>query len=405
VDDQAASDIDRRITGIAGPGDPAPVVRSLHARRDDVLRRWLEAAARQPFHEDRPDAAVADHIPELFDALVQLLGRDARAGDDAVTPPMDDPAVARAAEAHSEARFAQGLGPVAVVTEFRLLRQEISRALSSIVAEDADPVDVVGGLAVINDGLDGAATVGLNALSTRIETLRESFLATTLHDVRQPITLVEGSLVLAKRWIEPADADVERIRGAIDDALSATTELVAMIETMSDASLVAMGALDPDPEPVSLEAVIHDTVDSLGAAARERLRVVVDDGPRLVGLWDAGLLRRLAANLIGNALKYSPAGDPVRITIGRVDGHRARLEVTDRGLGMDQTELDAVFGRFARADRVRRQGIPGLGLGLYACHGIVVAHDGTIFVTSDGPGKGTVVTVELPLLDDADVED
>ncbi len=180
------------------------------------------------------------------------------------------------------------------------------------MAEDADPVDVVGGLAVINDGLDGAATVGLNALSTRIETLRESFLATTLHDVRQPITLVEGSLVLAKRWIEPADADVERIRGAIDDALSATTELVAMIETMSDASLVAMGALDPDPEPVSLEAVIHDTVNSLGAAARERLRVVVDDGPRLVGLWDAGLLRRLAANLIGNALKYSPAGGVVQ---------------------------------------------------------------------------------------------
>ncbi len=95
MDDQAASDIDRRITGIAGPGDPGPVVRSLTARRDDVLRRWLAAAARQPFHEDRPDAAVADHIPELFDALVRLLGRDARAGDDAVTPPMDDPAVAR----------------------------------------------------------------------------------------------------------------------------------------------------------------------------------------------------------------------------------------------------------------------------------------------------------------------
>lgn len=405
VDDQAASDIDRRITGIAAPGDPGPVVRSLTARRDDVLRRWLEAAARQPFHEERPDAAVADHIPELFDALVQLLGRDARTGDDAVTPPMDDPAVARAAEAHSEARFEQGLGPVAVVTEFRLLRQEISRALSSIVAEDADPVDVVGGLAVINDGLDGAATVGLNALSTRIETLRESFLATTLHDVRQPITLVEGSLVLAKRWIEPADADVERIRGAIDDALSATTELMAMIETMSDASLVAMGALDPDPEPVSLEAVIQDTVESLGAATRVRLRVVVDDGPRLIGLWDAGLLRRLAANLIGNALKYSPAGGVVEITIGRVDGDRARLQVSDHGLGMDAAELEAVFGRFARGDRVRRQGIPGLGLGLYACHGIVVAHGGTIVVTSDGPGTGTTVTVELPLLDVAAVED
>jgi signal transduction histidine kinase len=72
---------------------------------------------------------------------------------------------------------------------------------------------------------------------------------------------------------------------------------------------------------------------------------------------------------------------------------------------MDQAELDAVFGRFARGERVRRQGIPGLGLGLYACHGIVTAHGGTIAVTSDGPGRGTLVRVELPLLDVAAVED
>ena len=72
---------------------------------------------------------------------------------------------------------------------------------------------------------------------------------------------------------------------------------------------------------------------------------------------------------------------------------------------MDQAELDGVFGRFMRGDRVRRQGIPGLGLGLYACHGIVAAHGGTITVTSEGLGKGTVVTVELPLLDVDAVED
>ena len=89
-------------------------------------------------------------------------------------------------------------------------------------------VDVVGSLAIVNDGLDGAATVGLSALSTRIETLREAFLATTLHDVRQPITLVEGSLVLADRWLGDPDTDVLRVRETVSDALSATSELMAM---------------------------------------------------------------------------------------------------------------------------------------------------------------------------------
>jgi signal transduction histidine kinase len=405
MDDQVAPETETRIASVAAQADPGLVAVVLAAHRDEILRRWLEAAARQPFHQERPEAAVADHIPSLFDALLGLLGRGARSAEDGTTPPMDDPAVAREAEAHAEARFEQGLGPVAIVTEFRLLRHEIARALGTLAPDEAAPVDVVGGLAVINDGLDGAATIGLAALSTRIETLRETFLATTLHDVRQPITLVEGSLVLAERWLDAPEADTERVRGAIGDALVATSELVAMIDTMSDASRVSMGALDPDPEPVSLAAVVNDTVATFGESARRRLRLEIAEGPRLIGLWDAGLLRRLVANLVGNALKYSPDGGVVEIAVRPNGSDQARLVVRDRGLGMSREELDGVFGRFARADRVRRRGIPGLGLGLYACHGIVAAHDGTIVVTSDGPDLGTVVTVDLPLVDVDALED
>ena len=70
-----------------------------------------------------------------------------------------------------------------------------------------DTSDAVAGITLVGDALDGAATVGLTALSDRIETLRESFLATTLHDVRQPITLVEGSLHLADRWLAEPTPD------------------------------------------------------------------------------------------------------------------------------------------------------------------------------------------------------
>jgi signal transduction histidine kinase len=404
--DEVTSDVDRRVTAVARDADLAKVAKTLSAGRDQILATWLEAAARQPFHRERPEGAVTDHIPVLFDAIVALLTRDGggEPGPDEATAPLDDPAIVAAATDHAQLRFEQGLGPVAVVTEFRLLRHEISRALGTMLGEGVPSSDAVAGLAIIGDALDGAAIVGLTALSDRIETLRESFLATTLHDIRQPITLVEGSLHLADRWLAGPTPDSDRLREAITDALVASTELVAMIDTLSDATRVAMGALDPDLEPASLEGIVRASIEAMGASARERIQLQTAQGPHLIGLWDTHLLHRLVVNVVGNALKYSgPSGD-VQVTVGREDGEVAVLTVSDEGLGMTEEELVAVFDRFVRADRARKQSIPGLGLGLYACRGIVTAHGGTIEVRSDGHDKGTTVEVRLPLLD-GDVED
>ena len=225
------------------------------------------------------------------------------------TGPLDDPEVAKAAEAHAQARFDQGLGPAAVVTEFRILRQEIGRTMHAHLPAETPASDVVAGLTLVGDALDGAATVGLTSLSDRIETVRESFLATTLHDVRQPITLAEGSLLLADKWLTEPDPDSARVAEAVHDALLATSELVTMIDTLSDASRVAMGALDPDLEPASLEHVVRDVVATLGPQGRARVRLEVSHGGRLIGMWDPSLLKRLVANLLGNALKYSPTDE------------------------------------------------------------------------------------------------
>ena len=311
--------------------------------------------------------------------------------------------MAAAATAHAQARFEQGLGPIAIVTEFRILRQEIGRAVAAMLDDTAPASDVVAGLAVVGDAIDGAATIGLTSLSDRIETLRESFLATTVHDVRQPITLVEGSLHLAERWLGTTPVDIARLHESVGDALAATGELVAMIDTLSDASQVAMGALESDPEPASLEAIVREAVEAFGAAARQRVKLRLPEGRHLIGLWDPRLIRRVVANLVGNALKYSPDDGEVRVAVGPGRPGSARLTVADDGIGMTAHELAAVFDRFTRAERARRLGVAGLGLGLYACRGIVTAHAGTIEVTSAGQGAGTTVVVELPLLEpDAD---
>jgi signal transduction histidine kinase len=401
--DTVGPDVDRQVADITAGSDPRTVVSALAASRDAVLSRWLEITSRQPFHADRPDHAVADHIPELFDATVALLRRSGIDTDGRSDAPSDDPAITAAATAHAQVRFEQGLGPIAVVTEFRVLRLEISRALGALLDDDVPASDVVASLALVGDALDGAATVGLAALSGRIESLRESFLATTLHDVRQPITLVNGSLHLASRWLVAPEVDADRLRVAVDDALSATTELMAMIDTMSDASRVAVGELDPDPEPASLEEIVRSSLAAFGESARQRVTLHVPAGRHLIGLWDAQLLHRVVANLVGNALKYSDG--PISVEVGNGRAGMARLTVADDGLGMTKEELHDVFERFSRAERVRSQGIPGLGLGLYACRGIVVAHGGTIDLRSGGQGMGTTVIVELPLVADEDVSD
>jgi signal transduction histidine kinase len=399
--DRPSDDIDTRVDVIVRAADMGPMADALVAQRTRILDRWVSVTGRQPFHAERPDHSIPDHIPELFDAVVNVLRRQHDTPDDS-SAPLDDDAVSAAAIAHSQVRFDQGLGPVAIVTEFRILRQEIGRAMASQLDAEMDTSDAVAGLTLVGDALDGAATVGLTALSNRIETLRESFLATTLHDVRQPITLVEGSLHLADRWLAEPTPDTARLNEVVHDALLATTELVTMIDTLSDASRVAMGALDADPEPVALEHVVRDTIGALGPEARARVRISLEPPATLIGLWDAGLLRRLVANLVGNALKYSPADQPVEVEIGPGEGPSARLVVHDHGMGMAPDELDRVFERFARTDRARHSGAAGLGLGLYACRGIVSAHGGTIVVTSDGYDRGTTVTVTLPTTDDPD---
>ncbi len=403
TDDQPTPDVDERVVAVAHGAELSDIADALVAGRTAILARWLHAAARQPFHLDRPGLAVTDHIPVLFDALVDLVRRQAAPASDS-TAPMDDEAVVAAASAHAAVRFEQGLGPVAVVTEFRLLRQEISRALGELLDASVPAADVVAGMALVGDALDGAATVGLAALSERVEAMREGFLATTMHDIRQPITLVEGSLQLAYRWLDTPQPDLPRLRESVDDALAATHELVAVLDTLNDASRVATGALDPDAEPASLEAIVRETADSFGPAARARLIIIAPSDHGLIGLWDEGLLKRLVANLLGNALKYSAPNGPVTATVGPGEPGYARFTVTDQGLGMTTAELATAFDRFVRADRARRSGIPGLGLGLYACRGIVTAHGGTIVITSAGADLGTTIVVELPLLT-ADADD
>ena len=388
------TDVGKRATRFARGTDLAWVAALLAERRGEILDRWLDVAAAQPFHAGRREHAVADHIPRLFDAVVALLQNGAPPWADP-SPPLENPAVAEAARAHAAARFGQGLRGAEIVAEFRLLRQEIGRALRLHVSAEVPTADILGAELVVNDAVDGAVSLGLEALTHQIEEMREEFLATTLHDVRQPLSSIKGSIQLVIRGLSRPKLDRQRIAATLGRAEAETNRMILLLEALTDASRLALGRLEPQAEPTDLVVLLRGLLDRLNTGAAERVQLDIPEGLDAGGLWDSAMLDRVIVNLLSNGLKYSPPESPVMIAL-RDEGGALHVTVRDEGIGLTADEIPRLFRRYGRASGAVASGVHGLGLGLYLSKGIVEAHGGRIWAESAGPGQGTTIHVVLP---------
>lgn len=392
---QAADDaIERQVARFTGSADLAWVVAILTTARATILDRWLVAVTAQPFHADHREHAITDHIPALYDALVAFLARGAaRAIDTGV--PLDDAAVLAAAEAHARSRMAQGLRPVDVVTEFRLLRQETLGLLRQRLPASVPTRDILAAELLINDALDGAMSVGLRALTDQVEAVREEFLATTIHDVRQPLTLIKGTAQATSRQLRRAGPEHAPAVAALEVIDTLATRMGALLTMLTDASRIALRHLHLDRGPVNIVDLAEAVRQQIGPTDAARVRLVLAPDADPVGVWDRLRLEQVLTNLLTNAVKYSPAGSPIEVVLGG-DPAWLELSVADAGMGVAAQDLPHIFERYHRAAVAVDQGIEGLGLGLYLCRGIVEAHGGRIWATSPGPGAGLTVHLVLP---------
>jgi signal transduction histidine kinase len=367
----------------------------LAEQRNEILRRWLQASAAQSFHEGRRITAVAAHIPQLLDALIALMTRSAPRWL-ASGPPLDDPDVLAAAQAHAQSRFEQGLAAVDIVTEFRLLRQEIGRTLRLHLPSGVSAQDAVGAEILMHDALDGAISLALDGLTRQIEELREEFLATIVHDLRQPITTIKGHHQLALQQLTRADPDVSRATDLLRHAEAATNRLGRLVDELTDASRVALGRLQLRIEQRNLLEMLRDAVERLDpfTASRVGFEPWPDDLDTHVEV-DPGLMDRVLSNLLSNAIKFSPTGSPIHIELS-ADGDALRLAIRDHGIGLAPDEVNGLFNRYSRAQGAVEHGIEGIGLGLYLSRGIIEAHGGRIWAESAGRGRGATVHVLLP---------
>ncbi len=386
-------EIARQGAEYARASDLSWVATTLAEQREVILERWLTATTALPFHHGQRDRAVADHIPELFDALVDLLERAAPRWIEPGAP-LDDDAVRDAAEAHAKMRVMQGLEPANVSIEFRLLRQELWHALREALPEDASLRDTIGAQILLNDALDGAMALSLAALTAQITQVREEFLATVVHEVRRPLTVIRGNAALSRRILGRPTPNLEQITTLLNRIEEATGQMNALLTTLVEISQAALGGFELNPTSGDMVAIIEGAIVQSGAdAARVRLSVA----PHLdtTGCWDVERLSQIVSNIIANALKYSPAHTAVEVTI-EGDATTLTCHIADRGIGIPGEELPRLFARYHRASNALAERIDGLGLGLYLCRALTELHGGRIWATSPGIGQGTTLHFTVP---------
>jgi len=391
---ERSPDVETRVERFTRGSDLGWVADTLAERRDEILDHWLEATTAQPFHQGRREHAVADHVPHLFDALVDLLQRSAPRSVDPGAP-LDDSAVLLAAREHARVRMTQGLQPADIVVEFRLLRQETVGALRFHLADDTPTSDIIGAALLVNDALDGAISLALEALTRSIEEAREDFFATTVHEVRQPITAIKGSLQLAVRELGRPAPDVERASEALQRADAATNRMVRVLTTLTDVSRLTLGRLDLQPTTVDLIEMIRVVIGRLDSEDESRVALNAPSDLDATGQWDAAALDQVMGNLLSNAVKYSATDTPIEVAV-QAHTETVELRVRDHGIGLTEEEITRLFQRYSRGQGANAHGIAGLGLGLYLSRGIAEAHGGRIWAESDGPGRGTTMRLILP---------
>lgn len=244
-------------------------------------------------------------------------------------------------------------------------------------------------------GLAASVVENANLVSAQreLEALRENLTHMIVHDLRSPVGTISNSLQLLSRLLENAESD--QAQQLVNIASRATQRLLNLVDSLLDISRLEAGHKLTDLQPVSIRVLVQLAVDQLSLyAERKRMRLNVQyAGDLPIVLADSGMLERVLVNLIGNAIKFTPADGEVSVSVEAVEDF-LHVRVRDNGPGIPPEFRQQVFDKFARARK--REGMAGFGLGLAFCRLAVEAHGGRIWVESAAE-QGSTFVFTLPL--------
>jgi len=228
----------------------------------------------------------------------------------------------------------------------------------------------------------------------KIDHAKDEFIATISHELRTPMTSILGWA----RMLALGNLDVETHGSALAAIERSTVTQAKLIEDLLDDSRIASGRLRLDLRVVDLHAVVESAITSIRPAAAVRSVAISHcaDDARYDVAGDPTRLQQVIGNILGNAVKFTPEGGKVAVSLSRDEGW-AVIDVRDSGRGIEADLLPHVFDRYRQGSWQTPDRQSGLGLGLAIAQQLVKMHGGTIAASSEGAGKGTTFTIRLPV--------
>lgn len=227
---------------------------------------------------------------------------------------------------------------------------------------------------------------------------KNEFLAMLAHELRNPLSAITLSLEVARRSTDPGAETHVKAYAVIGRQAE---HLSHMVNDLLDVSRLTRGKVELQTEVARIETLIDGAIEMTAAeVARHGHRVAVDYPHETVMVRvDVGRLKQVFGNIIHNAARYTAQSDEIRIRV-RANAETVRVEVIDRGVGIDEAMLPRVFDLFAQGAIGLGRQEAGLGIGLTVVQRLVRDHGGTVEVFSDGVGLGSTFVVELPVVHD-----
>lgn len=363
---------------------------------DHIIADWENFARTCPAAPALDRQELRDNVGGLLKYIVEELERPAAEGGPGEGP---ETCAGLPAVSHADQRFAKGFDTLEMISEFRALRASITRLWlhqveTATMAELRD-------LARFNDAVDELMSVSLTRYMEKERHARSLFLGTLIHDIRNPLNAIVQSAQLLEMF-DSADERKTRLFAQIHRSAMRVGELVSQL---IDTVRVRLG------KPLPLARTAMDMAETAALVVEElrsahpRRTILLSAREPVVGAWDRSRINQIISNLVGNAVTHGSKDAPVTVSVtGEPD--EAIISVHNEGPPIPSDELPTVFDPLTRG-LARMQGEPdrmSLGLGLFITRQIVLAHGGSISVTSDAE-KGTTFTARLPRLALADTDE
>ena len=230
-----------------------------------------------------------------------------------------------------------------------------------------------------------------------VNEMKDQFISMASHELKTPITTIRGQAQLMLRRLtkqKELSQEFADVRTALEKIDEQTYRLSALVDDLLDLGSIRAGKTELRPGRCDLCEICRSVVDEQCLLTGRVIEVELPEAPVMLEA-DSERLSQVGTNLVSNAIKYSPDGSPVKVSVVRQE-NTARLAVQDFGQGMEKEQLKHIFEPFYRAPEAQSSKKSGWGLGLVICKDIVERHGGRIWCESH-EGEGSTFYVELPL--------